>query len=298
MTPDLLPAIAAFARVAHHASFTRAARELGVSPSALSQTMRTLEARLGVRLLERTTRRVGLTELGQRFLTDARPALAALGAAVADIDEVRDRPAGLLRINASELVADLLITPHLPAFLTMYPDVTVEVHCDTRFMDLVSHGFDAGVRLEQSVERDMVAIPIGPPLRNMTFAAPSYLARYGVPATPWQLLEHRCLNLRFAGGDLFPWRYEDNGKPFELTVSGPLISNNITLLLDAALRGVGIACCFEDKVRADVDAGRLVPILEPWWPIFPPFCLYYPGRAHMPRKLRVFIDFMRQRSGA
>ncbi|WP_132144286.1 LysR family transcriptional regulator [Luteibacter rhizovicinus] len=295
MTPDLLPAIAAFARVAHHASFTRAAVEMGVSPSALSQTVRNLEARLGVRLLDRTTRRVGVTELGQRFLIDAQPALAALADAVAGIDEMRDRPAGLLRLNVSDAVATILVAPHLPDFLAAYPDIVVELHCDTKFIDLVAHGFDAGVRLGESVEKDMVAIRMGGPMRQVTFATPSYIERHGAPDTPEALHEHNCMNMRFAGGDLYRWDYEDRGRAFDVAVSGSFISNNLGLLLDAVRAGAGIGCCFEQTVRDDLESGRLVPLLEPWWPTFPGFYLYYSSRAHMPRKLRVFIDFLQAR---
>lgn len=296
MSLDLLPAIAAFARVAHHASFTRAAAELGVSPSALSQTLRTLERRLGVRLLDRTTRRVGVTELGQRFLADALPGLAALNSAVAGLDEARDRPAGLLRLNLSRTAADLLQMPHLGDFLALYPDITLEVTCDNTLIDLVAGGFDAGIRFGESLAQDVIAVPVGGPQRAVAFAAPSYLAGRTAPVTPADLQQHRCINARFPTGSLYAWEFADNGRIFEVETSGPLISNDGDVMLGAARAGAGIGYGFEPFVRDDFAAGRLVPLLEAWWPTFDGFYLYCPSRAQMPRKLRVFIDFLQQRN--
>lgn len=295
MSPELLPAIAVFARVAHHASFTRAAAELGVSPSALSQTVRTLEARLGVRLLDRSTRRVGVTELGQRFLAEAQTGLAALARAVEDIDEARDKPAGLLRLNLSRVAADILLLPHLGDFIAAYPDVTLEISCENRFVDLVAGGFDAGIRLGESLAQDVVALPLGGPQRMVTFAAPRYLAGRAPPATPEDLRAHRCLNMRLSSGGLYRWEYVEGQRAFDLEVEGPLIGNDNGLLMAAVRAGAGIGCAFEGEVRADFASGRLVPLLEAWWPTFPGFHLYYPSRAQMPRKLRVFIDFIQPR---
>jgi DNA-binding transcriptional LysR family regulator len=297
MSPELLPAIAAFARVAHHASFTRAAAELGVSPSALSQAVRTLERRLGVRLLDRSTRRVGVTELGARFLADAQPALAALAGAVAEITEARDAPAGLLRLNLSRAAVDIVLLPHLAEFASAYPDVTLELVCDNNFVDLVAGGFDAGIRIGESLAQDVVAVPLGGPQRLVTFAAPSYLTGRTRPETPTELGQHRCLNARFtASGALYRWDYQHaDGSRFEVAVQGPLISNDGDVLLAAARAGAGIGCTFESLVQADLDAGRLLPLLEDWWPTFPGFYLYHPSRSQMPRKLRVFIDFFQHR---
>lgn len=297
MSPELLPAIAAFARVAHHASFTRAAAELGVSPSALSQTVRTLERRLGVRLLDRSTRRVGVTELGARFLADAQPALAALAGAVAEITEARDAPAGLLRLNLSRAAVDIVLLPHLAEFASAYPDVTLELVCDNNFVDLVAGGFDAGIRIGESLAQDVVAVPLGGPQRLVTFAAPSYLKGRTRPATPAELGQHRCLNARFtASGALYRWDYQHaDGSRFEVAVQGPLISNDGDVLLAAARAGAGIGCTFESLVQADLDAGRLLPLLKDWWPTFPGFYLYHPSRSQMPRKLRAFIDFFQHR---
>src|SRR5471032_1713837 len=225
MLPDLLPGIAAFARVAHHASFTRAAAELGVSPSALSQTMRTLEGRLGVRLLDRSTRRVGVTEIGQRFLQEAQPALAALATAVESVNELRDRPAGLLRLNLSRTAADILVMPHLVAFLDAFPDITVEIHCDNALIDLVGGGFDAGIRLGENLTQDVVAVPLGGRQRIATVAVPSYLAGRSAPSKPEDLNVHRCINVRIAGG-IYRWEYSHKGRDFEIEVSGPVVTND------------------------------------------------------------------------
>ena len=295
MSPELLPAIAAFARVAHHASFTRAAQELGVSPSALSQTMRTLEQKLGVRLLDRTTRRVGVTELGQQFLEGAQPALTALAQAVEGIDEARDKPAGLLRLNVSRVAAELLFFPHFGAFAAAYPDITLEFVCDNRMVDLVEGGFDAGIRLGESLAQDVIAVPVGGPVRMVTYAAPSYLKGRKLPRTPEDLREHQCLNYRLTTGGIYRWEYAQDGRVLDVELAGPLISNDSDLLLAAARSGAGIATSFEGAVREDFASGKLVPLLEPWWPTFPGFYLYYPSRAQMPRKLRVFIDFLQAR---
>ena len=292
--PGLLPAIAAFSRVAHHASFTRAATELGVSPSALSQTLRGLEARLGVRLLDRSTRRVGVTEIGQRFLRDAQPALAALAIAVDTVNDSRDQPAGLLRLNVSQTAVDVLLMPHLNEFLNAFPDIAVELNCDNALVDLVSGGFDAGVRLGENLAQDVVAVPFGGRHRIATVAAPSYLANRSAPRKPEDLNAHRCINVRLAGS-IYRWEYSHKGRDFEIEVQGPIVTNDGGIVLGAVRAGVGIACAFEVQVQEDIRAGRLIPLLKPWWPTFPGFYLYHSSRMHIPRKLRVFIDFMQDK---
>lgn len=294
MSSDLFPAIAAFARVAHHASFTRAAAELGVSPSALSQTVRTLEGRLGARLLDRSTRRVGVTEIGRRFLSDARLGLTALESAIDAVNESRDRPAGLLRLNLSRTAADILVMPHLIAFNDAFPDITLEMNCDNALIDLVGNGFDAGIRLGENLAQDVVAIPLGGRQRIATVAAPRYLEGRTPPRTPDDLKGHRCLNARL-GGSIYRWEFSHKGRDFDIETTGPLLTNDGDILLAAVRAGAGIACAFEVQVQDDIAAGRLVPLLKAWWPSFPGFYLYYPSRVHMPRKLRVFIDFMQQR---
>ena len=294
MAPDLFPLVAAFARVAHHASFTRAAAELGVSASALSQNMRALEARLGVRLLNRSTRKVGLTEAGLSLLRDAGPAITALNAALDRVTDAREQPAGVLRLNLSKSAADVIVMPHLADFLDAYPDVTVDLRCDNALVDLVEGGFDAGIRLGEMLAQDMVAVPLGPRQRVAAVAAPRYLQGRSAPRTPRDLAGHRCLNV-WLGGGLYRWEFSHKGRDLEMKVDGPVLSNDGDLLLDAARAGAGIALAFEALVRDDIAAGRLTPVLKTWWPEFGRFHLYYASRTHMPRKLRVFIDFMQAR---
>lgn len=294
MSPDLLPAVAAFARVAHHASFTRAAAELGISTSALSQNMRSLETRLGVRLLDRTTRRVGLTEAGQRFLRDAAPGLATLAAAIDGLDESRDRPAGVLRLNASRSAAEAVVMPWLADFLEAYPDITVDINCDNALIDLVEGGFDVGIRLGENVALDMVSVPLGGRQRLACVAAPRYLKGRTAPRAPEDLSAHRCLNVRLRGG-VYRWQFSNKERDFDMELSGPLLTNDGDILLGAVRSGAGICCYLESLVAADIASGRLVALLKPWWPTFSGFHLYYSSRAHMPRKLRVFIDFMQAR---
>lgn len=298
MSPDLLPAVATFACVAHHASFTRAAAELGLSPSALSQSVRALESRLGVRLLERSTRHVGLTELGRRFLQQAAPGLAAMSAALDGLNESRDKPAGVLRLNLSQTAAQIAVLPHLADFAAAYPDITLDLHCENEFTDLVTGNFDAGIRLGEKVAEGMVAVPLGGRLRLATVAAPRYLQSHEVPQTPEDLRGHRCLQVRLPSG-LYRWKYAKKvgRKNRELTVEthGPVVVNDGALLLTAALAGVGVAVAMEELVAEDLAAGRLIPLLEPWWPSMPGFYLYHPTRVNTPRKLRAFIDFVQVR---
>ncbi|WP_310936243.1 LysR family transcriptional regulator [Variovorax sp. UMC13] len=294
MSSELFPAIAAFARVAHYASFTRAAAELGVSPSALSQTVRTLEGRLGVRLLDRSTRRVGVTEIGQRFLSDAQLGLSALETAIDAVNESRERPVGLLRLNLSRTAAEILVLPHLIEFNEAFPDITLEMHCDNALLDLVGNGFDAGIRLGENLAQDVVAVPLGGRRRIATVAAPRYLEGRTPPRTPEDLKAHRCINVRL-GGSVYRWEFSHKGRDFDIETTGPLLTNDGDVLLAAVRAGAGIACAFEVQVQDDIAAGRLVPLLKAWWPTFPGFYLYHPSRIHVSRKLRVFIDFMQQR---
>ena len=298
MSPDLLPAIAAFTAVARHASFTRAAAELGVSPSALSQTVRQLESRLGVRLLERSTRRVGLTELGRQFLDGATPGLAQLAQAVQALDERRDQPTGVLRLNVSAVAAHLLLVPHLADFAQAYPGITLELNCDNRLLDLVAGGFDAGIRLGESLAQDVVAMPLGGPVRMACFAAPSYLARHGTPRTPEALKEHACIGFRLSSGSIYRWEFMRRGQLFDMALQGPLVGNDNRVLMEAVRAGTGVGLGFEPEVQADFATGRLQPLLQSYWARFPGFYLYHPSRLQMPRKLRAFIDFLTPRLNA
>lgn len=289
-----LSAVVAFARVAHHASFTRAADDLGVSPSALSQTVRALEASMGVRLLHRTTRRVGLTEHGARFLARVGAGLAQIEAAFVDLDSVREVPAGKLRINVPRLAAERLVMPHLPAFLARYPQVEVELFVEPALADLVAGGFDAGIRLGECLARDMIAVPIGPLERQVIVATPDYFARHGQPQTPADLVEHACIVHRLSSGRLMAWEFTRDGRDFEVAVNGRLVFNDAGLIGAAVRAGLGMGQAFEAGVADDIASGRLHSVLQDWQQPFAGFHLYYPAREQMAPKLRVFIDHLRQ----
>jgi DNA-binding transcriptional LysR family regulator len=294
MAASPLPAVVAFSRVAHHASFSRAADELGVSPSALSQAVRGLEQQLGVRLLARTTRRVGLTEHGARFLAQVRVGLEQIDAAFQDLDTVRDTPAGLLRITLPRLVAERLVLPRLAAFHARYPQVQLELFIDPHLVDLVAEGFDAGVRLGESLARDMVALPIGPTHRQVVVGTPDYFARHGVPQTPADLVHHACAVHRLTSGRLMPWEFTRDGRDFEVEVRGPLICNESGIACQAAGSGLVLAQCFAELADAALAAGTLVSVLQDWQAPFAGFHIYYPAREQLAPKLRVFVDFLRE----
>lgn len=293
IAPSLLPALAAFACVARHASFSQAAIELGMSASAASQSVRTLERRLGVRLLHRTTRRVGLTELGERLLREAAPALARIGGALQALEESRDVPAGRLRITAPRIVVEQMLLPHLPAFSMRFPHVEVELAVQAALTDLVAEGFDAGIRLGESLADGMVAVPLGPPQRLVVVAAPDYLRRHRPPDTPQALAAHACIRYRRSDGRLMPWEFSRDGHDFSVEVGGGPIFNDSGLGRRMAIAGLGLAQVFEAAAAEDLAAGRLQRLLDAWQPPFPGFHLYYPSREQLAPKLRVFVDFMR-----
>lgn len=293
IAPSLLPALAAFACVARHASFSRAAIELGMSASAASQSVRTLERRLGVRLLHRTTRRVGLTEPGERLLREAAPALARIGGALQALEESRDVPAGRLRITAPRIVVEQMLLPHLPAFSARFPHVEVELAVQAALTDLVAEGFDAGIRLGESLADGMVAVPLGPPQRLVVVAAPDYLRRHRPPETPQALAAHACIRYRRSDGRLMPWEFTRDGHDFSIEVGGGPIFNDSGLGRRMAIAGLGLAQVFEAAAAEDLAAGRLLRLLDAWQPPFPGFHLYYPSREQLAPKLRVFVDFMR-----
>jgi len=284
----------AFAAVAEAASFSRAARRLGVSPSALSQTLRGLEERLGVRLLNRTTRSVTPTEAGERLLDRLRPLFAEFDQAVEEVNRFRDAPAGRLRINVPRFAAAHLVGPVLGRFQNVHPGVELEVVVDDTITDIVAGRFDAGIRLGETLERDMVAVPLTGALELAAVATPEYFAEHGVPQTPADLHRHRCLRFRWpGGGDLYRWEFEKGGREIVLAVDGPLVVNDAALMLQAALGGVGIAYLLDRQAEADVAAGRLQRVLRDWSPRFPGFYLYHPGRRQTPPALRAFIDVLR-----
>ena len=294
MVSHSLPAVIAFARVAHHASFTRAATELDVSPSALSQTVRALERQLGVRLLNRTTRRVGLTEHGKRFLRQVAPGLQQIDAAFQDMDFLRDRPAGHLRINLPSVTAERMIAPHLPAFLARYPDVQVELFVEAALADLVAGGFDAGIRLGECLAHGMVALPIGPMQRQVIVATPGYFQHHPPPAVPADLMQHECVRYRRSNGRLMPWEFSSEGRDFEMEVGGRLIVNDSELGLLMVRQGVAMAQVFEAQVAHELRSGALRQVLREWQLPFSGFHIYYHAREQLPPKLRVFIDYLRE----
>ena len=286
----------AFAAVARHRSFRRAAAERGVSASTLSQALRDLEARLDVRLLNRTTRSVGLTEAGRQLLERLSPALSEIAAAMDQVHAERGVPAGSVRINAPDPAVELVLAPMVADFLAAYPQVRLEIMGETAFVDIVAQGYDAGVRWGESLAQDMIAVPIAGPQRFCVVASPELIARTGVPQRPQDLLAHPCLRVKFPSGVRPAWEFARDGKELKIEPEGALISSSTRLLLTAALAGVGFYSTFEGHVAEHVAAGRLVRVLEDWLPTFPGPFLYYPNRRHVPAALRAFIDFARVRN--
>jgi DNA-binding transcriptional LysR family regulator len=282
----------AFAAVCEHRSFTRAAAHLGMSGSALSQVIRRLEERLGTRLLHRTTRSVAPSEAGERLLAGLLPALRDLEAAVLSVAAREGAPSGRLRINSSRLAALHHLAPLIGPFTQSYPEISLDIVIDDTLIDIVAGGFDAGIRLGESLDRDMIAIPLGGPLRLVAVASPDYCARHGRPQTPHDLLEHRGLNTRWpTDGSPYRWEFERNGQELEIAVPGQVISNEAEMLVRAACDGAGIAYVPEPLVAGLIASGKLIHLLADWSPPFPGFHLYYPSRRQMLPALRAFIDF-------
>jgi DNA-binding transcriptional LysR family regulator len=291
--------LTAFVAVAEHKSFSRAAGHLRVSPSALSQTIRHLEERLGARLLNRTTRSVALSKAGERLLARVRPSMSELDSAVAEVRESRGVPSGSLRINAPRIAALRFIAPLLGRFNAAYPDIVLDIKVEDALTDIVAGRFDAGIRLGESLDKDMVAVKLSGELEMWAVGSPDYFARHGVPKTPRELHTHRCLNWRWpTDGTLYRWEFEKDGRAFEVAVDGPLIVNDTGLYLRGALDGVGLAYMMDDEVRPWLEAGRLKRVLKDWSPRFPGFHLYYPNRRQVPAPLRAFIDLLRSTDAA
>jgi DNA-binding transcriptional LysR family regulator len=288
----------AFAAVAEHRSFVRAAAHLGITPSALSQTIRQLEERLGVRLLNRTTRSVAPTTAGERLYQRLRPAVDELDAAVAEAASTRERPAGMLRINAPRTAAIRLIAPRLGRFHRDNPGVILDVTVDDALTDIVAGRFDAGIRLGELLEKDMIAVRLTGELEMMAVASPDYLARHGTPETPDELHNHACLNWRWpTDGSLYRWEFEEDGREFEIAVQGPIIANDIEVVLQAALQGLGIAYASHEWMEGWLKEGKLVRVLKRYSPKFPGVYLYHPSRRQQPPALRAFIDCLLDRQG-
>jgi len=290
--------LTAFLAVAQAQGFRDAARAAGASASTLSEAVRRLETRLGVRLLYRSTRSVTPTEAGRRLIERLAPALGEVAAALDVVNLFRDRPAGTLRLNVPVSAARLVLPTILPGFLAAYPDIEVEIVAEDGFVDMVASGCDAGIRYDERLEQDMIAVPIGPRIQRFaTVAAPAYLDRCGWPSHPRELLDHACLRGRFTSGALTaPWEFERDGEVVRIEPKGPLIasvSGAADLLVDLAVAGSGILHLFEDWVRPCLDTGTLMPVLADWWQPFSGPFLYYSGRRLVPPPLRAFIDFIR-----
>lgn len=301
MDRTLLPAIAAFAEVAREGSFTRAASRMGISPSALSQTIRALEERLSVRLLNRSTRSISVTEEGRKLLAQADPGLALIEQAVEALQESRERPAGEIRINSSRLAASRLLEPHLGEFQRRFPLVRLEIVVDDGFGDIVRDGCDAGIRLRESVVDSMVAVPISPPVSMAVVASPAYFAAFPPPASPFDLERHNCLGFRHGNSNaLSPWEFTDpqDGRSFTVTAQGSFVTNGDDIMLSAALQGAGLVMHMDIAVHEHIATGALIRVLEPWCPPFDGFALYVPTRDQMPAKLRALIDFLTQKRRA
>lgn len=285
--------LAIFLAIAQHRSFRKAAVEMGVTPSALSHSLRGIEERLEVRLVNRTTRGVGLTEAGERLFDRIRPAFLDIEDALEDLDNFRSEPYGKLRINASRVAARLTLLPVVSRFLEAYPAVEVEAVIDDAFVDTVTAGFDAGVRFGESIAADMIAVPLGPRHSFAVVGAPSHFERHGKPLTPHDLKTHPCIRYRFASGLFYRWEFERGGIELEIEVQGPLTLGDQDIMLGAVLDGAGLAYMFEEQVRPHIAEGRLIRVLEDWCPYYPGFFLYYPSRRQLPTALRAFVDFIK-----
>ncbi|UUZ64787.1 LysR family transcriptional regulator [Polaromonas sp. P1-6] len=287
----------AFWKVAEHRGFTAAAAELEVSPSALSQAIRQLEARLGVRLLNRTTRSVSLTEAGAAYLARVGPALGQVVEAGEELNVLQGRPAGILRLNAARISTAMVLRPLLAGFLQENPHVQLELTNDEGFIDIVEKGFDAGVRMGESLHRDMVAVPLGGPVTVAVVASPEYLRRFPAPRHPDELMRHNCVRFRFAAtGAIYKWEFQVDGKLVEYEVKGSLTITDTLFSVDAALEGVGLAYTFEQLALPHIRAKRLKRVLTSFSPTFPGFYLYYPSRHDQPTKLKALIEYTRRRT--
>jgi DNA-binding transcriptional LysR family regulator len=296
MRREELGDLTVFLAVAEERSFTRAAARLGTSQSALSHTVRRLETRLGLRLLTRTTRSVAPTEAGERLIATLRPAFDDIDAKLSALSELRERPAGAVRITTSKHAAETILWPALSRLLPQYPDVKVELTVDQALTNIVAERYDAGVRLGEQVEKDMIAVRIGPDLRMAVVGSPDYLARCPPPQTPHDLTQHTCINLRLPTlGGLYAWELQSEGRELHVRVDGQLIFNYVPLVLTAATEGFGLACVLEDQVRAHLEDGRLVRVLEPWCPPFSGYHLYYPSRRQLSPAFSLLVDALRYR---
>lgn len=293
--------LSAFVSVARAGGFRDAARRSGVSASSLSIAVRRLEAKLGLRLLNRTTRSVAPTEAGLRLIETLTPLFTEMEAALDVLNGFRDKPTGTLKLNVPSSAARITLPTVIVPFLKAYPDIRVEIVVEDGFVDVLSIGCDAGIRYDERLEQDMIAVPIGPRVQRFaTAAAPAYLDEHGRPEHPRDLLAHACLRGQFAGGAIPMWHFERDGEALQLNPTGPLVVRPgaaIDLAVSAAAAGVGVIQLFEDMLRPQLDSGELEPILESWWPSFSGPFLYYPGHRHVPAPLRAFVDFLKAGHG-
>jgi DNA-binding transcriptional LysR family regulator len=292
MSRENLAALSVFATVAARRSFRAAARELELSPSAVSHAVSALEARLGTRLLARTTRSVAPTEAGQALLAQLAPALGEIDAALLRAAESGARPSGLVRITVPRSSVDHIFLPRAAAFAAAYPDITLELHGDDGLIDIVAEGYDAGLRFGESLEADMVAVRFGPRKQRMiVVAAPALLAERGTPRHPRDLVDFPCIGMRRASGQIYRWELEKEGEALDVAVTGPLILNDTRLIMQAVANGLGLGFVFEANAQAALASGTIVTVLDDWCPPFPGFFLYYPSRRQMRPALRAVIDF-------
>jgi DNA-binding transcriptional LysR family regulator len=292
-----LDGVEAFLSVAQHRSFRRAAVELGVTPSAISQAVRTLEARVGAALFIRTTRSVGLSEAGGRFLSRAKPAFEELVAAGEVARDLGQRPTGLLRLTSPRAVVPILLEKLIASFCQAYPEVEVEIAASADLIDIAAEGFDAGIRMGQFIDADMVAVRLSPPFPFVVVGSPEYLRRRGRPERIDDLRQHACLRMRRSNGSIAPWSFLNGNEAVEVVVSGPFIANDVPTMLGAAVEGLGLAQVPAPIAAGAVKAGKLVPVLEPFAPLAPGVFLYCPGHRQMMPKLRAFIDHVKSHSG-
>lgn len=286
--------ILAFLAVAKEQSFTRASTRLGVSPSALSHTIRNLEERLGVRLLTRTTRNVAPTEAGERLMTSVGPLFDQIGAEIEKIGELRDKPAGTIRITCSDDAAEQILRPVLPTFLEEYPDINVEISIDYGFTNIVEQRFDAGIRMGESVSRDMIAVRLGPDWRLSVIGAPSYFKKNPIPTHPHDLTTHKCINIRHSfGGSTYAWEFEKEGRSMAVRVNGQLTANSNIHILNSALDGIGLAYIPDFMAQPYIEDGHLIEVLTDWCPYFSGFHLYYPNRRNASPAFSAFVAAVR-----
>ena len=297
MASDNFHDLAALVVVADERSFTRAAKKLGVSQSALSQTIRNLESRVGVRLLTRTTRSVAPTEAGERLIQTVAPRFAEIDAELAAVSELKDKPSGTVRITSTENAADAILWPTLRRVLPDYPDIKVEIVIDYGLTDIVTEQVDAGVRPGETVAKDMIAVPIGPDMRMAVVGSPAYFAKRPPPRSPQDLTQHNCINLRLpAHRGVYAWEFERNGRDLRVRVDGQLMFNTAALMITAALEGFGLAYLTEQQVQPHLESGELVRVLSNWCPPFPGYHLYYPSRRQPSAAFTVLVDALRYRA--